>query len=191
MKTLGLLIVLMAVPAVAQEAPGEGSIFDALKPGDWVTYRTSATRDLIDLTVVDEKPAGTTIKRHWEDLNQARSTASEARSRYNEAVRALRSEQLTPEERTAKEAVLEAELQQALEPLGQAGRRGTATSGRGRETGGAVGRSDFPSPTSSGPYEVTAIRKEYVVLSNGTDEQFVAKTAVRMIRRKLGGDANK
>jgi hypothetical protein len=189
MKTIALLIALAAIPAVAQEVATEGSIFEALKVGDWVSYRTSSTRDLIDLTVIDEKPVGMTIKRHWEELNQARATASAARSRYNEAVSALRTEQLTPEERAAKEAALDAELQQTLEPLGPAARRETA---RRRPTGGTVvGRLDFSTLTSSGPYEVTAIRKEFVTLSNGTHEQFVAKGAVRMIQRKLGADASK
>jgi hypothetical protein len=191
MKTIAFLVVLTALPAFAQEAPGDGSTFEALKLGNWVAYRTSSTRDLIDLTVMDEKPAGTTIKRHWEDLNQARATASAAYSRHREAVRALRAEQLTPEERAAKEAVLDAELQQTLEPLGPARRRETGTFASRRQTAGAAGRPDFPTLTSSGPYEVTAIRKEYVVLSNGTHEQFVAKSAVRTIQRKLEADASK
>jgi hypothetical protein len=37
---------------------------------------------------------------------------------------------------------------------------------------------------------VTAIRKEYVVLNNGTQERFIAKNAVRMIIRNLPVVAN-
>jgi hypothetical protein len=165
MKTLAALIVLMATGAVAQETATDGSIFEALKVGDWVAYNAGSTRELLDLTVVDDKPANTSIKYYREEQEKSRTDASVARAKYNEAIAALRSERLTSEERAAKQAAIESEL-------GQISRNA-----EGR-------RSGFRS-LSTGPYEVTAIRREYIVLSSGTHEQFVAKSAIRMIRRKL------
>src|SRR5688500_3092015 len=115
MKTLVLLLVLLAVPAVAQESPADGSIFEALKIGDWVTY-SGAASDLLNLSVVD-KPPETTIARYWEDMEKATSTASAARRKYNQAVNELRLQNLTTEDRQTKEAALEAELNQALESV--------------------------------------------------------------------------
>src|SRR5688500_1339444 len=121
MKTLAFLLVLFAVPAVAQESPADGSIFDALKQGDWVTYSTPGS-DLLDLSVVD-KPADTTIVRYWEDMEKATSTASAARRKYNQAFSELRLQNLTTEERQTKEAALEAELNETLESVPPALRR--------------------------------------------------------------------
>lgn len=171
MKTLAVLIVLTAVPAFAQKTTPEGSIFEALKVGDWVTYNSGSTRELLDLTVVDDKPANTSIKYYREELDKARTDAAVARSKYNEAIAALQSERLTAVERAAKQATIESELGQ------------TSRTAEGR-------RSEFRS-LSSGPYEVTVIRREYLILSNGTHEQFVAKNAIRMIRRKLPSESNK
>jgi hypothetical protein len=190
MKTLTFLLILLAVPAIAQESPADGSIFDALKQGDWVTYSTSAS-DLLDLSVV-EKPADTTIARYWEDMEKARSTESAARTKYNQAVNELRFQDLTAEERQAKESALEAELNQALESVPPALRRTRqATSGRRGASRSGLQPDARPAPRASftvvspRPYEVTSIRKEYLVVSNGTEEQFIARNAVRMVRRKV------
>jgi len=51
MKTLAYLLLVSAVPALAQEPPADGTIFDALKVGDWVSYRASTTGDSLDITV--------------------------------------------------------------------------------------------------------------------------------------------
>jgi hypothetical protein len=165
MKTIAILIALSAVPVVAQETVLDGTIFEALKPGDWVTYNSASTRELLDLTVVDDKPANTSIKYYREELEKARTDAAVARAKYSEAIAALQSERLTAAERAAKQDAIEADFGQ------------TSRTAEGR-------RSGFRS-LSTGPYEVTAIRKEYIVLSSGTHEQFVAKSAIRMIRRKL------
>ena len=74
MKTLAVFIVLTAAPALAQETTPDGGIFEALKPGDWVTYNSGSTRAFLDLTVVDDKPASTSIKYYREELDKARSS---------------------------------------------------------------------------------------------------------------------
>jgi hypothetical protein len=131
---------------------------EALKVGDWVRYTSSSTRDLLDLTVV-EKPAGTTIKAYLEKLAKERSDSNDALNKVNEAIRELQNANISREERSAKLAALRQQQDQA----------------RPRAARGS----------SAAQYEVTAIRKEYVVLNNGTQERFIAKSAVRMIIRNL------
>ena len=91
-------------------------------------------------------------------------------NKYNEAIQELQTANISREERSAKLAALRQERDQ-VRPFGAAVRGPSAT-----------------------PYEVTAIRKEYVVLNNGTQERFIAKSAVRMIIRDLpaeSAEANK
>jgi hypothetical protein len=193
MKAFTALFILLAVPASAQES-SNGSLFVALKTGDWVTYAAGTARDLIDLSVI-EKPANTTIRRHREELAKAQTDARAARTKHSEAVNALRRENLTNEERAAKEAALDAELEAAIQSLPPSVRRPTARGGTLRSTGRTT-FADVTRPTeftvsSTRPYEVTAIRKDYLVLSDGTSEEFIAKSAIRLIRRKLPSDATK
>jgi len=156
MKTLAFLLIVTAVPAFGQE----GTIFDAVKVGDWVSYRASATGDLLDFTVVD-KPAGTTIKEYRDKLAKQRGDVNAQRSKLNEAMQELQSADFSFEERNKRMA----ELRQQRDEL---------TPFRASTRGSTVA-----------PYEVTAIRREYVVLNNGTQERFIAKSAVRMIIRNL------
>src|SRR5688500_7611678 len=88
MKTLAFLLVLFAVPAVAQQSPSDGSISEALKQGGWVSYSTAA-HILLVIACVDKRGA-TTIVRYWEDMEKGRSTESAVRTKYNQAVRELR-----------------------------------------------------------------------------------------------------
>jgi hypothetical protein len=124
MKAFAALFALLAVPALAQES-SNGSFFDALKTGDWVTYTSGSTRDLIDVSVI-EKPANTTIRRHRRELAEAQIVERAARSKYTEAMNALRRENLADNEREAKEAALYAELEKSLESLPVSVRRTTA-----------------------------------------------------------------
>ena len=155
MKTLAFLLIVSAAPALAQESAAEGSIFDALKVGDWVRYMTATNGSLIDITVVN-KPANTTIEQYRKELAQERAEANAFRSKSSEIRRELRAANLAVEERAAKEQLLQRLRRDVV--------------GRG----GAVA-----------PYEVSEIRKEYVVLSSETQKRFIAKTAVRMIVRNL------
>jgi hypothetical protein len=192
MKLFVAVLMLCAVPALAQES-SNGSLFDALKTGDWVTYTSGTTRDLIDVSVI-EKPANTTIRRHREELTVAQRDARVARSKYTEAMNALRRENLADDEREAKEAALHAELEKALESLPAGVRRTTARDTSARSAGrSAFSDSARPTqfPPTTRPYEVTAIRKEYLVLSDGTSEEFVAKSAIRLIRRRLPSDTQR
>jgi hypothetical protein len=188
MKAFFVLLTLLAVPALAQESPGDGSLFDALKTGDWVTYTSGSARDLIDLSVID-KPANTTIRRHREDLAKAQTDARAARTKYSEAVNALQRENLTNEEREAKQATLAAELEEAVRSLPPSVRmptgRGTSSRAGTRSTFRDVASGTGFTLVSARPYEVTTIRKDYLVLSDGTSEEFIAKSAIRLIRRKL------
>jgi hypothetical protein len=188
MKAFFVLLTLLAVPALAQESPGDGSLFDALKIGDWVTYTSGSARDLIDLSVID-KPQNTTIQRHREDLAKAQTDARAARTKYAEALNALGRENLTNEEREAKQAAIDAELDEAIRSLPPSVRRPTArgTSSRSgtRSTFRDVAVGTEFTLVSTRPYEVTTIRKDYLVLSDGTSEEFIAKCAIRLIRRKL------
>jgi hypothetical protein len=165
MRTVAFVMIVSALPAWAQEPPAADSIFDALKTGDWVRYSTVATRDLLDLTVV-EKPANTSIKRYREDLAKKRDEASAARTKYNEAMRELQTANIPLEERSAKLSALRKE-RDAILPFG--------ASARGRP--------------SVAPYEVKSIRQNSVVLSNGTQERFIARSAVRMIVRNLPAES--
>jgi hypothetical protein len=157
MKTLAFLLIVTAVPALAQESPGDGTIFDALKVGDWVSYRASTTGDLLDITVA-EKPAGMTINAYRYKVAKERDDANAARNKLNEVMRELQNADIPPQERSAKMAELRRQQEQ-VGPFGTAAR--------------------------SALYEITAIRKEYVVLNNGKQERFIAKSAVRMIIRNL------
>ena len=69
MKTIAFLLIFSAVPAFAQELPTDGSIFEVLKLGDWVSYRSVTTGDMLDVTIVN-KPAGTTIKAYRDKLTK-------------------------------------------------------------------------------------------------------------------------
>jgi hypothetical protein len=139
----------------SQDAEQDGSIFDALKVGDWVRYSTTTNGSLIDITVVS-KPANTTIEEHRKELARQREEANAFRSKSNEIRRELQTANLAAEERAAKEQLLQ-RLQRDV-----AGR------------GGMIA-----------PYEVTKIHKEYVVLGSETQNRFIAKTAVRMIIRNV------
>ena len=162
MKTLAFVLIVTAVPAVAQEAPADGSIFEVLKA--LVSYRSATTGDMLDFTIVN-KPAGTTIKAYRDKLAKERSDENAERSKLNEAMQALQTADIPPGERAKKMA----ELRQQRDQLNP---------------------SRAPSRGSTGsPYEVTSIRKEYVVLNNGTQERFIAKNAVRMIIRNLPAEA--
>jgi hypothetical protein len=164
MKTLAFLLIVTAVPALAQESPADGTIFDALKVGDWVSYRASTTGDLLDITIVD-KAAGTTIKAYRDKLTKERTDVNAQRSRLNEAMQELQSADIPFEERNKRMA----ELRQQRDEL-----------------------TPFRSPSrgsTAAPYEVTALRKEYLVLNNGAQERFIAKSAVRMIIRNLPAGA--
>jgi hypothetical protein len=163
MKTLAFLLIVAAVPAVAQEAPADGSVFVAFKVGDWVSYRSVATGDMLDFTIVN-KPTGTTIKAYRDKLAKERTDSNAALNKYNEAIRELQTANIPHEERVAKLTALQQKRDQI------------------RPTGPARG-------TSASPYEVTSIRKEYVVLNNGTQERFIAKNAVRMVIRNLPVEA--
>jgi hypothetical protein len=158
MKTLAFLLIVTAVPAFGQEALGDGTIFDALKVGDWASYRASTTGDLLDITVA-EKPAGMTINTYRYKVAKECDDATAARNTLNEAIRELQNANIPAEERAAKMA----ELRQKQEQVSRTAARGVR----------------------SALYEVTAIRKEYVVLNNGAQERFIAKSAVRMIIRNL------
>jgi hypothetical protein len=155
MKTLAFLLIVTAAPALAQESAVEGSIFDALEVGDWVRYTTVTNGSLIDITVVN-KPAHTTIEQYRKELAREREEAVAFRNKSNEIRRELQTVKLADEERAAKEQLLQ-RLQRDV-----VGRGGTIA-----------------------PYEVSEIRKEYVVLSSETLQRFIAKSAVRMIVRNL------
>jgi hypothetical protein len=169
MKTIAFLLIFSAAPAFAQELPTDGGIFDVLKLGDWVSYRSVTTGDMLDVTIVN-KPAGTTIKAYRDKLTKERSDSNASLNKYNEAIQELQTANISREERSAKLAALRQERDQ-VRPFAAAVRGSIAT-----------------------PYELTAIRKEYVVLNNGTQERFIAKSAVRMIIRNLpteSAEANK
>jgi hypothetical protein len=166
MKALAFLLIVTAAPAFAQESSADGSILEALKVGDWVSYSSATTRELLDLTVV-EKPVGTTIKAYRDKLAKERDDTNSARNKLNEAMRELQTANISAEERSAKLAEFRRQQEQAG-PFGSAARG-----------------------MRSALYEVKAIRKECVVVSSGTQERFIAKSAVRMIIRNLPAESAK